>query len=258
MPRRRTGQTYRVGTMQLAIAILAGFTIITSPGCGGGGWSKSLYGAAHKGNIKSAERYLDEGESINAPRAEDGRTPLHAAASYATLARSGANRAPTLVSNSLPRASASIGDDLPLDEALVTAALEGLRQAVSEEYGSANHIRYADGTTQPIINAVGVTVWAKTGTAEAPPLAVDSNGDGEIDESDQPVTALDHAWFVGLVGPQADGRPHYALAVLVEHGGSGSKVAGPIANQIIRALQVEGYLPADAAPPPSLEGEAGQ
>ena len=80
MPRRRTRQTYRVGTMQLAIAILAGFTIITSPGCGGGGWSKSLYGAAHKGNIKSAERYLDEGESINAPRPEDGRTPLHAAA----------------------------------------------------------------------------------------------------------------------------------------------------------------------------------
>ena len=175
-------------------------------------------------------------------------TPLHAAAAYATLARSGANRAPTLVRNSLPQTPASIGDDLPLDEALVTATLEGLRRAVSEEYGSAHHIRYADGTIEPIINAPGVTVWAKTGTAEAPPLVVDSNGDGEIDDRDQPVTALDHAWFVGLVGPEEDGRPHYALAVIVEHGGSGSKVAGPIANQIIWAMQVEGYLPADAAP----------
>ena len=80
MPRCRTRRTYRIGTTQLVIAVLAGFTIITAPGCGGGGWSKNLYGAAHKGHVKSAERYLDDGESINAARAEDGRTPLHAAA----------------------------------------------------------------------------------------------------------------------------------------------------------------------------------
>jgi ankyrin repeat protein len=80
MPHRRTRPTYRIGTTQLAVAVLAGLAIITSPGCGGGGWSKNLYGAAQKGNLKSAERYLDEGESISAANAEDGRTPLHAAA----------------------------------------------------------------------------------------------------------------------------------------------------------------------------------
>jgi penicillin-binding protein 2 len=185
-------------------------------------------------------------------------TPLHAAAAYATLARSGADRTPTLVSHYSSQAAPSMSDDLLLDEALVTAVLEGLRQAVSEEHGSAHHIRYADGTIEPIINATGVTVWAKTGTAEAPPLAIDSNGDGETDENDQPITGLDHAWFVGLVGPAQDERPHYALAVVVEHGGSGSRVAGPVANQIIRAMQVEGYLPADAAPQPPREGGAGQ
>ena len=37
-----------------------------------------------------------------------------------------------------------------------------------------------------------------------------------------------------------------ALAVIVEYGGSGGRVAGPIANQIIHALQDEGYLPGEA------------
>lgn len=30
--------------------------------------------------MNAAERYVDEGDSVNAPRAADGRTPLHAAA----------------------------------------------------------------------------------------------------------------------------------------------------------------------------------
>ena len=33
------------------------------------------------------------------------------------------------------------------------------------------------------------------------------------------------------------------IAVIVEYGGSGGRTAGPVANQIIHALQVEGYLP---------------
>jgi hypothetical protein len=33
--------------------------------------------------------------------------------------------------------------------------------------------------------------------------------------------------------------------VLVEYGGSGGRAAGPIANQIVRALQHEGYLPGE-------------
>jgi hypothetical protein len=30
---------------------------------------------------------------------------------------------------------------------------------------------------------------------------------------------------------------------VVEHGGPGGRVAGPIANQVVHALQAEGYLP---------------
>ena len=33
------------------------------------------------------------------------------------------------------------------------------------------------------------------------------------------------------------------IVVVVEYAGSGGQVAGPIANQVIEALKVEGYLP---------------
>ena len=74
----------------------------------------------------------------------------------------------------------------------------------------------------------------------------DTNGNGVIDLADDRIDNLDHAWFVGLVGPDDTKRPMFAIAVIVEYGGSGGRVAGPIANQIIHALQEEGYLPGQA------------
>lgn len=174
-------------------------------------------------------------------------TPLHAANAYAMLARGGRWRGPTLV---LERESAEFDRhpqraDLDLDEAAEARILEGLRQSVSEIHGTGHHISYPDGTIEPIINAPGVTVWAKTGTAQAPPRSMDLDCDGTADVE---LDHASHAWFVGLVGPAAgaDGdRPHptHAIAVIVEYGGSGGRTAGPIANQIIHALQAHGYLP---------------
>lgn len=61
----------------------------------------------------------------------------------------------------------------------------------------------------------GVTVCAKTGTAETPFGA-----------------GLTHAWFTGYAGRQSD-QPEIAFAVLVERGGEGSGVAAPIARRLI-------------------------
>jgi len=80
MQRRRVRHPHGVRATRLALAIVGSLAIITSAGCEGGGWSRSLFGSARNGNLGSAERYLDRGEDINARRAEDGRTPLHAAA----------------------------------------------------------------------------------------------------------------------------------------------------------------------------------
>ncbi len=170
-------------------------------------------------------------------------TPLQAANAYATLARHGVIRDATLLTDPDLRTPPN-RPNLNLPDSVVSAALEGLRQSVMELHGTGNHITYDDHEREPIINAKRVTVWAKTGTAQAPPLrGYDSNHDGVIDETDQPIKDLDHAWFVGLVGPDDTNLPMYAIAVIVEYGGSGGRVAGPVANQIIHALQDEEYLP---------------
>lgn len=58
----------------------------------------------------------------------------------------------------------------------------------------------------------GILVAGKTGTAENP-------------------HGLSHAWFIGFA--PAD-NPQIAIAVIVENGGSGGRVAAPIARQILR------------------------
>lgn len=155
-------------------------------------------------------------------------TPVQAANAYATLARGGTIRDATLILNQSHAQRSARTTDLPLSQRLVDVILDGLQQSVMQRHGTGHHITYSHGDEEPIINTTDVQVWAKTGTATA-------------DRS----RGLDHSWFVGLVGPKAANKPMHAVAVLVENGGSGGRTAGPIANQIIRALQAEGYLPGD-------------
>jgi len=65
----------------------------------------------------------------------------------------------------------------------------------------------------------GVRIAGKTGTAQTP-------------------RGKDHAWFIGYA--PAD-KPRLAIAVLVEHGGSGGAVAAPIAAEIFRAASEDKY-----------------
>ncbi|HED54027.1 MAG TPA: hypothetical protein ENJ00_07475 [Phycisphaerales bacterium] len=152
-------------------------------------------------------------------------TPVHAAASYATLARGGVRLKPTLLADAPMPEPIGLG----FDPAIVDEALEGLSEVVNDSDGTANHITYGDGERFDLFDVPGITVWGKTGTATAPPLVID----------DKVVRRGDHSWFVLLCGR---GRPQYAIAVMTEYGGSGGRVSGPIANQIIRALVDEGYL----------------
>lgn len=173
-------------------------------------------------------------------------TPLHAADAYATLARGGVRQVPRI------RADApSQRIDLGFPPGAVATALDGLRMSVGDERGTGHHITLVqpDGTTrrENIFNCTlggpsggGLTVWGKSGTADSGRRARDGDGRPILDAAGRPVS-IDHSWFVLLVGGP-DGVPRYAVALLVEQGGSGGRVAGPLANQIIWALRHEGYL----------------
>lgn len=190
-------------------------------------------------------------------------TPLHAADAYATIARGGVRIHPRIVAT----ASAPKAEDLGLDPAAVRATLQGLHLAVADPRGTGHHIAYEDGTREAHFNAPGVKIWGKTGTATAPTILTPPElGPGHplFDNAIDPIVIAslpdstgfrappgrrvlrsgDHSWFVVLVGPLADPRPRFAIAVLMEYAGSGGKVSGPIVNQIIHALIAEGYLPA--------------
>lgn len=164
-------------------------------------------------------------------------TPLEMANAYAILARGGSVRSPSFLSGGNKTSAV-----YTFSPTAVSRALDGLHRVVSESYGTGNHMDYGDGSHDAIIDTPGVRVWAKTGTAEAPPLKVDRDQDGVIERT---VTDADHAWCATLVANEGDTTARYAIAVIVEHGGGGGRTAGPVMGAVIRALVSEGYLIGD-------------
>lgn len=161
-------------------------------------------------------------------------TPLELASAYAMVARGGSVRPASFL-----RGEGSVTESFPFSPTAVGRVLDGMHAVVAESYGTGNHMNYGDGSHDPIIDAPGVSVWAKTGTAEAPPLKIDREGDGIIDRT---VTDADHSWCAALVAKQGELTPRYAITVLVEHGGGGGSTAGPVMGAVIRALTTEGYF----------------
>ena len=109
-----------------------------------------------------------------------------------------------------------------------------LFRSLSKDYGTGSLLRYSSGGSEPIFNVDGVRLWGKTGTAQAPPY--------ESSPGAKEISGLDHSWFLVMASHQTETTPSVIVAVLIEHGGSGGRVAGPIANQVIHALQFEGYF----------------
>jgi penicillin-binding protein 2 len=120
---------------------------------------------------------------------------------------------------------------LQLSEGTRDAIHLGLCDAVNE-WGTAWRARLAS-----------VEVCGKTGSAQV--VARPTKEQEEV-----PERLRAHAWFAGYA-PGSD--PRIALAVLVEHGGSGGAAAAPVAGEII--AQYLG-LPAERAPSDVVPAEA--
>ena len=87
------------------------------------------------------------------------------------------------------------------------------------------------------IIANGMRMAGKTGTSQVRSAVVNNN--------EVPWEQRDHALFVGFAPYD---NPRYACAVLVEHGGGGSKAAAPIARDVMLQALYEGEPPLEAYP----------
>lgn len=84
----------------------------------------------------------------------------------------------------------------------------------------------------------GHKIAGKTGTSQVKRITREERKRGIIKNKDLPWNRRDHALFVAFAPYE---NPKYAISVVIEHGGGGSKVAAPIARDIMKkALELNG------------------
>ncbi len=72
----------------------------------------------------------------------------------------------------------------------------------------------------------------KTGSSQIKRFS-EAQREAEVKQSDITYKERDHAWFIAFAPVK---EPKYAISVLVEHGGSGSSAAAPVAKKIIKKI----------------------
>ena len=86
------------------------------------------------------------------------------------------------------------------------------------------------------IKDAGFEMAGKTGTSQVRRISRAERRRGLLKNEERPREERDHALFVGYAPVD---RPRFATAVVVEHGGSGSKAAAPFARDLLLRVQRE-------------------
>ena len=105
----------------------------------------------------------------------------------------------------------------------VKFVLDAMFKSTNEIYGTSYTSRLDD----PKYQFAG-----KTGTSQVKRITEEER-ELDLDTSEIEYKNRDHAWFIAF-GPYKN--PRYAMSILVEHGGSGSKAAAPIAKKLMKAV----------------------
>ena len=166
-------------------------------------------------------------------------TPLQLAVMTARLA-SGKHITPNIV-----RApSITLADPKPLSvrKNTLDAIRKGMFDVLNEKDGTAFKFRSTD---------ENYLIAGKTGTSQVRKITREEREKGVIKNEDLPWKMRDHALFTCFAPYK---KPQYALSVVVEHGGSGSKVAAPIARDIM-LFQLYGGIPPTTAYPENQQLE---
>ena len=160
-------------------------------------------------------------------------TPLQLAVMTARLA-SGKKVKPNLLSS--PGNTRDKPKDLSIRKSTLATIRRGMFDVLNEKEGTAFKFRST---------AENFSIAGKTGTSQVRRITREEREVGVIKNEDLPWKMRDHALFTCFAPYK---NPKYALSVVVEHGGSGSKVAAPIARDIM-LFQLYGGIPPITAYP---------
>ena len=150
-------------------------------------------------------------------------SPLQLAVMISRIASDGKEVVPTLIKN-----NSSINKNsnfLDINKNAIELIKKGMFEAVNYPTGTAYQSR---------INSDKL-MCGKTGTSQVRRISMKEREDGIIKNEDLPRNKRDHALFVGYYPHK---NPRYAFSIVVEHGGSGSKSAAPIAKDLCYKLMM--------------------
>ena len=171
-------------------------------------WKEKAYG---EGRVAQPEVLFSEHMMAAMGQVFHMYTPIQMASVVQAITNNGVRLRPRLAArildsekNVIEEIEPEVVSTLDVEPEVLITVMEGMLKVTCESKGTAYWIFYD----------LPLKVGGKTGTAQNP-------------------LGEDHAWFVGF-GPYED--PEIALAVVVDQGGSGSSVAGPVAREIFDAF----------------------
>jgi penicillin-binding protein 2 len=146
-------------------------------------------------------------------------TPLQMATMTARLVNGGYAVVPRLVHK--PDAGETSFETLNVSPSHLEVVLEGMTRVVNGKRGTARAVPLESDEFQ---------FGGKSGSVQVKRISRAERLLGKIKNKDRPWRDRDHALFVAYAPLEA---PRFAVSVVVEHGGSGSTMAAPIARDIL-------------------------
>lgn len=162
-------------------------------------------------------------------------TPLQLAVMTARIANGGRAVKPWLVRGDHALAADREAGRMDVSDWALRFVREGMFEVVNGERGTARAAKLPEGD---------LLMSGKTGTSQVRRISRAERLTGVLKNEEKPWAERDHALFVAFA-PDQD--PRYAVAVVVEHGGSGSKAAAPVARDVMaKALELDPSRPRGA------------
>ena len=162
------------------------------------------------------------GETLNASIGQGYllTTPLQLVTMISRIANGKFSVTPTLMLNK----NNSRFKPLKINPQHLNFIMKSMERVVNGNNGTARNYQ---------IGSKEIEMAGKTGTVQVVRISEAEREKGLIKNEDRPWKKRDHALFVGYAPVL---KPKYAISIVVEHGGSGSSVAAPIARDVFKYI----------------------